>query len=116
MYIFYYLLIIIYLCINYYGLRKRIIEKKKKNLPDMASRLERLYELLRKGTKWRWGKEQQNLFDKAKDVLCNPRLLVHFNLKKPLILACDASPYGVGGVLAHNAWVVRNPLFMFRKH
>ena len=28
-------------------------------------------------------------------------LLVHYNTKKKLVLACDASPYGIGAVLSH---------------
>ena len=28
-------------------------------------------------------------------------LLVHFNPNLPLVLACDASPYGIGAVLSH---------------
>ena len=36
-----------------------------------------------------------------KSLLESPNLLVHFDGSKPLILACDASPYGVGAVLSH---------------
>ena len=28
-------------------------------------------------------------------------MLVHYDLKKPFLLACDASPYGVGAVISH---------------
>ena len=28
-------------------------------------------------------------------------LLIHFDLQKSLVLACDVSPYGVGAVLSH---------------
>ena len=31
----------------------------------------------------------------------SPNLLVHFDGSKPLVLTCDASPYGVGTVLSH---------------
>ena len=34
-------------------------------------------------------------------MLTAPNLLVHFDESKPLMLSCDASPYGVGAVLSH---------------
>ena len=34
-------------------------------------------------------------------MLCSPKLLVHYDPEKPMVLTCDASPYGIGGVLAH---------------
>ena len=34
-------------------------------------------------------------------MLTAPTLLVHFDEKAPLMLSCDASPYGVGVVLFH---------------
>ena len=37
----------------------------------------------------------------AKDLLQSDTLLVHFDQDKLLLLACDASPYGVGPVLSH---------------
>ena len=35
------------------------------------------------------------------DMLTAPNLLVPFGESKPLMLLCDASPYGVGAVLSH---------------
>ena len=39
------------------------------------------------------------MFDEVKK---SPNLLVHFDGDKPIVLACDASPYGVGAVLSHH--------------
>ena len=77
--------------INYYG----------KFLPNLASTLAPLYQLLQKNTRWRWGKAQEQAFSEVKTLLKSPRLLVHYDSVKELILACDASPYGVGTVLSH---------------
>ncbi|KAL9987156.1 hypothetical protein ACROYT_G001413 [Oculina patagonica] len=70
-------------------------------LPDVVTVLEPLHQLLRKGSKWQWLKEQQEAFEKAKELLQSAELLVHFDPSKELILATDASDYGVGAVLSH---------------
>ena len=77
--------------INYYG----------KFLRGLSTTLAPLYKLLRKGTAWGWGKEEQIAFEKSKAALRSDKLLVHFDHAKPLTLACDASPWGVGAVLSH---------------
>lgn len=34
-------------------------------------------------------------------MLSSPDLLVHFDDWKPIVLACDAFPFGIGAVLSH---------------
>lgn len=77
--------------VNYYG----------KFLPDLATTLSPLYTLLQKQKKWTWGPDQKKAFSHVKDMLKSSRVLVHFDDQLPLILSCDASPYGVGAVLSH---------------
>ena len=77
--------------INFYG----------KFLPNLSSSLEPLHKLLRKEKQWKWGKCQQEAFQAAKDLLQSSHLLVHYDPEKELVVSCDASPYGIGAVLAH---------------
>lgn len=44
---------------------------------------------------------QDTVFKAAKDALQANSLLVHYDGTKPLVLACDASPVGLGAVLSH---------------
>ena len=70
-------------------------------LPNATSTLTPLYSLLQSNKKWAWSSKEQAAFDTAKGMLHSTSLLVHYDTTKPLILACDASPYGVGAVLSH---------------
>ena len=72
-----------------------------KFLPNLSNTLAPLYRLLLKKTKWCWGSEQIEAFQTAKESLTFDCLLVHFDPAQKLVLACDASPYGVGAVLSH---------------
>ena len=60
-----------------------------------------LYELLQKDVKWSWGAAQKKAFEEVKALLTSDSVLVHYDPDVELVLACDASPYGVGAVLSH---------------
>ena len=77
--------------INYYG----------KFIPNAASILNPLNNLLHKDAKWKWSKECQSSFDLAKKELTSSKVLTHYNPNLPLRLAGDASAYGIGAVIAH---------------
>ena len=77
--------------VNYYA----------KFLPNLATVLAPLYQLLRKDVKWKWKSEQEAAFEEVKKLLKSSQLLVHFDSELPLILACDASPNRVVAVLFH---------------
>ena len=69
-------------------------------VPNIATILEPLHELLRKNQTWHWTEKQENSFKKIKSILQSPTVLTHFDPEKPLILAHDASSVGVGAVLS----------------
>ena len=60
-----------------------------------------LHKLLRQTTPWKWGHAQKDAFHRVKKLLLSSRVLTHFNDQLPLIVECDASPYGLGAVLSH---------------
>ena len=62
-------------------------------LPDLATTLAPLHELLKKHVKWVWSKECETAFNLVKQLMASKTVLTHFNPSLPLILSCDASPY-----------------------
>lgn len=61
-----------------------------------------LYKLLQKNVEWKWDKtEPESCFENSKKLLLTSKVLMPFNPIYPIVLSCDASPYGVGAVLVH---------------
>ena len=73
----------------------------RKFLHQLSTLLAPLYTLLQKNKKWFWGTDQKKAFSDIKEILICPKLLVHYDTQKKLMLSCDASPYGIGAVLSH---------------
>ena len=86
--------------LNYYG----------KFLPNLSTCLAPLYKLLQKQSHWKWGHEQKKVFRKAKDLLTLSSVLIHYDPTKLLVLACDASPYGLGAILSHQLGSDEQPI------
>lgn len=77
--------------LNYYG----------RFLKSLSSVLQPLYALLKREEKWSWTHACEEAFKKGKEMLLSSTVLVNYDTEKPLRLACDASPYGVGAVILH---------------
>ncbi|XP_064653072.1 uncharacterized protein K02A2.6-like [Lineus longissimus] len=70
-------------------------------IPNMSTKFAPLYRLLRNNTPWQWSHECDEALQSVKDELTSDRILVHYDPAKPLILATDASPTGVGALISH---------------
>ena len=77
--------------LSYYG----------KFLPNLSQELAPLYMLLKNSTCWLWTQCEQSAFEKSKALLSSKSVLVHFDPSREILLACDASSYGIGAVLSH---------------
>ena len=73
-----------------------------KFLQNLSTTLCPLYDLLKKDVPWIWGKAQVKAFSASKDLFTSSKFLAHYDSTQRLTLACDASGYGLGAVLAHN--------------
>ena len=72
-----------------------------KFLPQLATVLHPLYQLLCKDVKWKWSKVHDIAVKEAKHLVSRAPVLAHFDTSKPIRLYCDASAVGVGACLMH---------------
>ena len=68
-------------------------------IPNMHELRGSLNKLLSRNKKWYWTKECNNAFNKIKKCLLSDLALAYYDSKKELIVASDASDYGIGTVL-----------------
>ena len=67
----------------------------------MADIAHPLYKLLEKGRVWRWSGIEASSFELLKTKLSEAPVLCLYDVKRPLVLTCDVSYYGIGAVLSH---------------
>lgn len=70
-------------------------------IPHLSSILAPLNLLLRNGVPWKWTQACSVAFQKAKAYLQTAPVLMHYDSTRPIVLATDASSYGLGAVLSH---------------
>ena len=80
-----------------------LLDYYAKFIPNLASLLYPLNQLLKKDFKWHWSRECSKAFADAKQKLTSSPVLVHYDPKLPIVVAGDASAYGIGAVLS--GWV-----------
>ncbi|GKT37683.1 uncharacterized protein E5676_scaffold863G00210, partial [Aduncisulcus paluster] len=69
------------------------------HIPNFSSRAHKLYDLLSKQRSFSFTQEHQRIFDDLRDSIQPDNPLTFFDQSKPHFLYCDASDWGVGGVL-----------------
>ena len=72
-----------------------------KFLPDLSTLLHPLHSLLRANRRWVWSEACQRAFTEVKQRLTRAPVLAHYDPDVPLVLAADASAYGLGAVISH---------------
>lgn len=72
-----------------------------KFVPMLSSQLKPLYDLLKSNVEFRFDEKCRKAFDLSKRLISENKVLVHYDPSKEIVIVCDASSYGVGGVLCH---------------
>ena len=70
-------------------------------IPNLSEVLHPLNQLLHNGHKWRQYEHCENSFLLVRKLITSAVVLTHYNPALPVVLACDASSYGVGAVMSH---------------
>ena len=70
-------------------------------MPNLATMAAPIYQLTHKNAPFDWNEECQNAFNMLKTELCSNRFLLYYDPNLPLIVTCNASPVGLGAILAH---------------
>ena len=70
-----------------------------KFIPNMSTITHPIRELLKSDNKFAWEEPQIKAFSEIKQVLSVAPVLAYFDVKKPVIITCDASQSGLGALL-----------------
>lgn len=70
-----------------------------KYVPNLSLESQPLNELLKKNRIFQWGPDQQQSFDKLKNIISTKPVLKVYNPRHKTIVSSDASSYGLGAVL-----------------
>ncbi|XP_030755820.1 uncharacterized protein K02A2.6-like [Sitophilus oryzae] len=87
--------------IDKYGLKTSFINFYNKFIPNAASVLQPLYNLLKKNMQFNWSEECTRAYNKVKNIISATPVLEHYNPELPVKLIVDNSFYGVGAMISH---------------
>lgn len=78
-----------------------MIQYYAKFVPQLSALAAPLNHLRKNGVEFEWGQQQQKAFEALKNRLLQADRLTHYDPEIPVVLATDASDYGLGAVLYH---------------
>jgi RNase H-like domain found in reverse transcriptase len=78
-----------------------MVKSYHKFISDVSAIQHLLRQLIKEGATFVWDEHCEAAFQNVKKELASDRLLVHYNPKLPLVLATNASPFGLCVVLSH---------------
>ena len=79
-----------------------LVNHYRRYAPNLSTIASPLHELLKKEKQWCWSTDCERAFKDIKRILTTEAgVLVHYDPSKPLSLAVDASPIGLGAVISH---------------
>ena len=68
-------------------------------MPIFATTADPLRTLARQGTKWQWGKEENEAFEALNKQLAEASIMAFYENNAPTEVVIDASPVGLGTIL-----------------
>ena len=68
-------------------------------VPNLATIMQPMTDLLKSNRAWTWGPSQQEAFAKVQEIISGSAALVFYDPKTLTVVCTDTSSYGIGGVL-----------------
>ena len=75
------------------------VQYLSKFIPNMSTVDAPLRDVMKRNVDFYWNKQQQRSFDELKELCCSTPVLAYYDVTKDVTIQCDASSYGLGGVL-----------------
>ena len=86
-----------------------LVQFSAKFLPDFSQTAQPLWKLTKKNAEFKWGKEEDESFQRLKDLITRRETLKYFNAEAQTRIVADAGPEELSAVLTQNQeenWVV----------
>ena len=91
----------------------KLLKKSKQDNPNVEQT--GIKKSKARAPKWDWGPEQDKAFEDIQELITRCQILTHYDPKKELVLATDASDKGICGVLCQIEGGVEKPVLFFSR-